>query len=204
MKDIIQKVKHLFIVLLNFLKKLITKFEGKHFFTGVKNIFSKSYFNKFDDLKIKYKKDPKKALVLIFSIVIAFSILVGSSYAYLTYISKTNNKVTISAGTLALSFENEANAISLSNGLPQEDKEALQNNEEYEFTITNKGTLDSNFKITLDNTCTVGKSYTIEGESVTVDKCIPNKYIKYRKGGSIMDELKRFLAKESNLTLSLL
>ena len=178
MKDIIQKVKHLFIVLLNFLKKLITKFEGKHFFTGVKNIFSKSYFNKFDDLKIKYKKDPKKALVLIFSIVIAFSILVGSSYAYLTYISKTNNKVTISAGTLALSFENEANAISLSNGLPQEDKEALQNNEEYDFTITNKGTLDSNFKITLDNTCTVGKSYTIEGESVTVDKCIPNKYIK--------------------------
>ena len=178
MKDIIQKVKHLFIVLLNFLKKLITKFEGKHFFTGVKNIFSKSYFNKFDDLKIKYKKDPKKALVLIFSIVIAFSILVGSSYAYLTYISKTNNKVTISAGTLALSFENEANAISLSNELPQEDKEALGKNEEYDFTITNKGTLDSNFKITLDNTCTVGKSYTIEGESVTVDKCIPNKYIK--------------------------
>ena len=70
----------------------------------IKGLFSKSYFNKFDDLKIKYKKDPKKALVLIFSIVIAFSILVGSSYAYLTYISKTNNKVTISAGTLALSF----------------------------------------------------------------------------------------------------
>ena len=61
---------------------------------------------KFNKIKVKYKKDKKKLIVAILAIVVLSSLVVGSSYAYLTYVSKTNNDVTISAGTLALTFQN--------------------------------------------------------------------------------------------------
>ena len=136
-------------------------------------------FNKtFDNLKIKYKKDPKKFIVLAASILVAFSLVIGSSYAYLTYISKTNSITTIEAGTLALNFKNETNSISLNNALPIKDEEGLEGEEEYEFTIENTGSLPASYVITLDNTCVAGKSYTIDGTSINADICIPINYIK--------------------------
>ena len=136
-------------------------------------------FNKtFDNLKIKYKKDPKKFIVLAASILVAFSLVIGSSYAYLTYISKTNSITTIEAGTLALNFKNETNSISLNNALPIKDEEGLEGKEEYEFTIENTGSLPASYVITLDNTCVAGKSYTIDGTSINADICIPINYIK--------------------------
>ena len=143
------------------------------------NIIKRKKFNKkFENLKIKYKKDPKKYIVLATSILLALSLLVGTSYAYLTYISKTENEVTIEAGTLSLTFENETNSITLENALPQQDEEALEQNEEYSFTIKNNGSLAASYKITLDNTCTLDKTYTINGASITPDKCTPDSHIK--------------------------
>jgi len=104
--------------------------------------------------------------------------LIGSSYAYLTYISKTNNSVVIKAGTLALNFKNQSNSITLNNALPISDKDGLSNTNEYEFTVENTGTINANYKIRLDNTCVIDKTFTVNGENIKPDKCIPNKYIK--------------------------
>ncbi|MGN0992652.1 MAG: hypothetical protein ACI4PE_01750, partial [Bacilli bacterium] len=143
-----------------------------------KGLFRKKFVNKFDDLKIKYKKDPKKFVVVATGLLLAFSTLVGSSYAYLTYVSKTANSTTISAGTLAMIIKNESNAITLNNALPQKDSDGLANSSEYTFSIENTGSIPAQFKVTLDNTCTQGKSYTVGGATVKADKCIPNEYIK--------------------------
>ncbi|MGM9879411.1 MAG: hypothetical protein ACI31R_05270 [Bacilli bacterium] len=116
--------------------------------------------------------------MLIMAILGLFSCLIGSSYAYLTYVSKTNNSTIISAGTLAMNFKSESNAITLSSALPQKDSDALSNNLEYEFTIENTGSISASYKVTLDNTCVQNKEYTINGEVVKADLCIPNEYIK--------------------------
>ena len=109
--------------------------------------FRKKFVDKFDDLKIKYKKDPKKFVVVATGLLLAFSTLVGSSYAYLTYVSKTANSTTINAGTLAMVFKNESNSITLNNALPQKDSDGLANSSEYEFTIENTGSIPAQFKI---------------------------------------------------------
>ena len=138
------------------------------------NIFKR----KFNDLKVKYKKDPKKSLLFISSLLLALALLCGTSYAYLTYIGKTGNTTLIEAGTLALTFKNESNAIVLDNAVPQSDEDAINNNKEYEFDITNTGSIPANYVITLDNTCTTSRRYTINEEVISPDKCIPNEYIK--------------------------
>ena len=138
----------------------------------------KKFSKKFDDLKIKYKKDPKKYIVMASCILLALALLGGTSYAYLTYISKTGNNTVIEAGTLALTFLNESNAITLDNAVPQQDNNALEENTEYTFSVKNNGSLAASYKITLDNTCTLDKTYSINGESVKPDTCIPDSHIK--------------------------
>ena len=65
-----------------------------------------SFSKKFDNLKIKYKKNPKVFIAMIICIAFAGLSLVGSSYALLTYVSKTGKITTINAGNLALDFYN--------------------------------------------------------------------------------------------------
>ena len=138
----------------------------------------KKFSKKFDDLKIKYKKDPKKYIVIASCLLLALALLGGTSYAYLSYVSKTGNTTVIEAGTLALTFANESNAIILDNAVPQQDNNALEENTEYTFSIKNNGSLAASYKITLDNTCTLDKTYSINGESVKPDTCIPDSHIK--------------------------
>ena len=137
-----------------------------------------NFSKKFDNLKIKYKKNPKLFIAMIICLVFAGFSLIGSSYALLTYVSKTGKVTTINAGNLALDFYNESDAISLDDALPQQDKDALEKNSEYTFTLKNNGSLNANYVITLNNTCSTSKSYTINGSSVTPTKCIPDDYIK--------------------------
>ena len=137
-----------------------------------------SFSRKFDNLKVKYRKNPKIFIAMIICLVFAGFSLVGSSYALLTYVSKTGKVTTINAGTLALDFYNESDAISLDDALPQQDNDALEKNSEYTFTLKNNGSLNANYVITLNNTCSTSKSYTINGSSITPTKCIPDDYIK--------------------------
>ena len=144
----------------------------------ISSVTSKSFSDKFKNLKVKYKQDPKKFIVATFAILVAFSMLIGSSYAYLSYVSKTDNSTTITAGTLALNFKNESNSITLSNALPEKDNLGLENSAEYEFTIENIGSLPATYRVTLDNTCLTTKTYSINGEDITPSTCIPNEFIK--------------------------
>ena len=129
----------------------------------------KHFNNRFKSLQIKYKKDPKKFIILASSIFVMLAMVIGSSYAYLTTTSKTNNSVTINAGTLALTFQNEANVINIENAVPMTDKEGLAQEQEYSFDIRNTGSIPAQYTITLNNTCSV------EGN---IDVCIPDQYIK--------------------------
>ena len=146
--------------------------------TKFKSFFKRSFNSKFNNLKIRYKKDPKKGLALVLAIVALFSTLVGSSYAYLQYVSKTNNSTVINAGTLALTFKGSSNSIMLNGALPQSDSDGLANSAEYEFSIENTGSIPANYRLTLDNVCSTSSSYSIDGTSVTPSLCIPNEYIK--------------------------
>ena len=137
--------------------------------TKMKSGFGKSFIKKFKNLQIRYKKDKRKTLVALAAILAMFSVVCGSSYAYLTYVSKTNNSVTISLGSLALIFQNEENAITLQNAVPVKDSVGLESDKEYSFKVKNTGTIPANYTITLDNICTLGSG---------VDTCIPDEYIK--------------------------
>ena len=139
---------------------------------------SSKYIEKLDNIKIKYKKDPKKFAILASSFLLLLSLIIGTSFAALSYLSQTANNTTIEAGTLALELKNESNQISLDEALPQSDKDAIKNNSEYTFTVKNKGSLKSNYKVILENTCTTNTEYEINGSKVKPDKCIPNEYIK--------------------------
>ena len=123
----------------------------------------------FNDFKVKYKKDKKKYLVAMSALCAILSMTMGSSYAYLTYVSETEHTVVIDAGELALSFYNEQNIISVQNAVPVKDQVGLASDQEYSFDVKNNGTIPAIYKITLDNTCTTG---------ATVDVCIPDEYIK--------------------------
>ncbi len=131
------------------------------------NVTSKR--KRFDSFKIRYKKDKKKYLVAISALCAMLSMTMGSSYAYLKYVSKTNNTVVLDAGTLALTFQNEQNIISLENAVPVKDQVGLQQEQEYSFDIRNNGTIPASYTITLDNICTTGNG---------IDACIPDEYIK--------------------------
>ena len=144
----------------------------------IKRFFSRNFSNKFKNLKIKYKKDPKKFAVVTLGLLVAFSALIGSSYAYLTYISKTNSSTVINAGTLALVFKNGSNAITLDGALPMKDSDGLNSKDIYEFSIENTGSISATYRVTLDNTCSLGKSYEVGGASVTPNICIPDNYVK--------------------------
>ena len=137
-----------------------------------------SFSRKFDNLKVKYRKNPKIFIAMIICLVFAVFSLIGSSYALLTYVAQTGKVTTISAGTLALDFYNESDAITLNDALPQQDNDALSKNSEYTFTLKNNGSLNANYVVSLNNTCSTSKSYTINGSSVTPTKCIPDQYIK--------------------------
>ena len=127
----------------------------------IKRFFSRNFSNKFKNLKIKYKKDPKKFAVVTLGLLVAFSALIGSSYAYLTYISKTNSSTVINAGTLALVFKNDSNAITLDGALPMKDSDGLNSKDIYEFSIENTGSISATYRVTLDNTWYIEKIYKI-------------------------------------------
>ena len=124
---------------------------------------------RFDTFRMKYKKDKKKYMVIMVAMLIMLSTVVGTSYAYLRGISKTNNSVVISAGTIALTLQNDENVLDISNAVPMSDEDGLAQSTEYSFDVKNNGTIPAVYTITLDNTCEAGNG---------IDLCIPDQYIK--------------------------
>ena len=139
-------------------------------------------------------------------------LLIGSSMAYLIFEAKGTTQ-TISAGTLQLSYTNESEAVSLNNAVPQSNEQGL-NNDTYSITLTNTSTIKSYYELSLNNNCTVGNSYTINGSSIKADVCIPNNYIKVavktnndedytiKNGGNVI--LKGYLEAKENISFEMI
>ncbi|MEG1900543.1 MAG: hypothetical protein RR161_03225 [Bacilli bacterium] len=78
-------------------------------------------------------------------------LLLGTSYALFSNVVLGNKNQVIKTGTLIVTFLNEGNAINLNNGIPITDLEG-ESTTPYTFTIKNTGTLEQNYKITIDET----------------------------------------------------
>ena len=171
-----------------------------------------NFFKKFEKLKVKYKTNKKRILSITITAVGIACLLIGSSMAYLIFEAQGTTQ-TISAGTLQLSYTNESEAIILNNAVPQSDEQGLNNNT-YSITLTNTSTIKSYYELSLNNNCTVGNSYTINGSSVTANVCIPNNYIKVavktskdedytiKNGGNVI--LKGYLEAKENISFEMI
>ena len=171
-----------------------------------------NFFKKFEKLKVKYKTNKKRILSITITAVGIACLLIGSSMAYLLF-EASGTTQTISAGTLQLSYTNESEAIILNNAVPQSDEQGLNNNV-YSITLTNTSTIKSYYELSLNNNCTVGNSYTVNGSSVTANVCIPNNYIKVavktsndenytiKNGGNII--LKGYLEAKENISFEMI
>ncbi len=171
-----------------------------------------NFFKKFEKLKVKYKTNKKRILSITVTAVGIACLLIGSSMAYLIFEAQGTTQ-TISAGTLQLSYTNESEAVSLNNAVPQSNEQGL-NNDTYSITLTNTSTIKSYYELSLNNNCTVGNSYTINGSSVTANVCIPNNYIKVavktsndedytiKNGGNVI--LKGYLEAKENISFEMI
>ena len=171
-----------------------------------------NFFKKFEKLKVKYKTNKKRILSITITAVGIACLLIGSSMAYLIF-EASGTTQTISAGTLQLSYTNESEAIILNNAVPQSDEQGLNNNV-YSITLTNTSTIKSYYELSLNNNCTVGNSYTVNGTSVTANVCIPNNYIKVavktnkdedytiKNGGNVI--LKGYLEAKENISFEMI
>ena len=171
-----------------------------------------NFFKKFEKLKVKYKTNKKRILSITITAVGIACLLIGSSMAYLLF-EASGTTQTISAGTLQLSYTNESEAIILNNAVPQSDEQGLNNNV-YSITLTNTSTIKSYYELSLNNNCTVGNSYTVNGSSVTANVCIPNNYIKVavktsndedytiKNGGNVI--LKGYLEAKENISFEMI
>ena len=171
-----------------------------------------NFFKKFEKLKVKYKTNKKRILSITVTAVGIACLLIGSSMAYLLF-EASGTTQTISAGTLQLSYTNESEAIILNNAVPQSDEQGLNNNV-YSITLTNTSTIKSYYELSLNNNCTVGNSYTVNGTSVTANVCIPNNYLKVavktnkdedytiKNGGNVI--LKGYLEAKENISFEMI
>ena len=171
-----------------------------------------NFFKKFEKLKVKYKTNKKRILSITVTAVGIACLLIGSSMAYLLF-EASGTTQTISAGTLQLSYTNESEAIILNNAVPQSDEQGLNNNV-YSITLTNTSTIKSYYELSLNNNCTVGNSYTVNGSSIKADVCIPNNYIKVavktnkdedytiKNGGNVI--LKGYLEAKENISFEMI
>lgn len=145
--------------------------------TKIKNQ-RENYVEKLDKIKPKNFKKRRYALIIVCLAIISSAFVVSSSFANLTSTSNTPSTSKIEAGVLNLDFSKGNEAITLTNALPQTDNDALVNNNEYQFTITNTGNIPNNYSLNLNNTCSQTQKYKINHKEVTPDLCIPNYYIK--------------------------
>lgn len=124
---------------------------------------SANKYRKVDISHENIKKENIKAYKgIIFFSLILLTIVVGTSYALFSTVRTSKKTVEVEAGTFKISFL-ESNYINLINTYPMTDEEGL-NTEGYRFTITNEGTLNGKYNISLE-----------ESEENTLDKS----YVKY-------------------------
>ena len=108
----------------------------------------------------KYNK--KEYTKIAFLGILLFTIICGTSYAFLSQVITSKKTVEVTAGTFVINFK-EKNTINLKNAVPMTDQEGM-NTESYVFSVNNTGSLDAKYDISLE-----------ENSNNTLDR----KYVKY-------------------------
>lgn len=109
----------------------------------------------------------KSKSVVFVLLVVAIIMLMGLSYAWYQLTLNGNNPITITTGTLEVSYSESDGVINLTNAEPMSDEEGMSTNP-YTLTITNTGNLASSYTIYADDT-------SISSEATR----IPSEYVKY-------------------------
>ena len=115
----------------------------------------------------------KKYWYLLF-LVIAITLIIGTSYALLTKnIVGSSNKVIYKVGDLDVKLDDSSSKdISLTNAIPQEDSEGLSS-EPYSFLLINNGTTDLKYTIYLED------DKEAKNKCGTDCELVPYKFIRY-------------------------
>lgn len=127
-------------------------------------------------MKIFRKLKNKKNAYIIVGILIFSVAIISVSYAIFNVVVYGNKNNTIKAGKLSLTMdEKTSEGIKLINAVPVSDETGLKN-DPYEFTLTNNGSINSDYSIYLDD---------INSDSDAVH--MSSDYIKYelRKGNDV-------------------
>ena len=83
-----------------------------------------------------------KKYALIFLILLAIILLIGTSYALLRSSSRGENTYVMNVGLLEVTFQDsETNNLNLENAVPMTDNEGMNQSNELTFTIKNTGDL---------------------------------------------------------------
>ncbi len=77
-------------------------------------------------------------------------VFIGSSYAYITVVSKQQESNVVEVGTLKLSYDDEDKLLNVNDAFPMSDEDGLKQ-EPYTFTVTNTGSLGASYKVLLEN-----------------------------------------------------
>jgi len=97
---------------------------------------------------IMFKNDKKRTLIMLL-VVGVLVVLVGASYAFITFVIDGQKQVIVNAGVLDLIF-NEGNELTLAGELPMYDEVGMIK-EPFTFSLTNNSPIEVNYKLKLVN-----------------------------------------------------
>ena len=126
--------------------------------------------NRYDISLTKMAK--RELLITLISILGVTMLSIGSAFAIFTVSNESADYNVLKAGTLDIDFGEDTSTISLTNSYPLSDTDGLAS-DPYTFTITNTGTLDAYYTVSLLD----------DDEMIAADNCSENQlnkdYIKY-------------------------
>ena len=108
--------------------------------------------NRYRTVTIDHKKTYSRSKIevkkITFLTVFLLCLTIGTSYAFLTQVITGTKVLSIVSGTFKIDF-NDGNEINIENAQPITNEEGL-NTDGYTFTITNNGSIDAKYKVTLE------------------------------------------------------
>lgn len=97
--------------------------------------------------KRRLEKDTQKLFFLAFTLIL----IIGGSYAWMTFTITSETEQFIKAGSLNMVFDDTAGSgITLGNTVPMSDARGLKT-KEYTFTLENRSSMDTDYTIYLDD-----------------------------------------------------
>ena len=125
----------------------------------------------------------RQTLVMIFSVLVVFLAMSGTSYAIFSSINQSEDYNGVKVGNLQITYKDESGAVSLANAFPMSDEDGLKS-QAYSFSIQNTGSLATSYSVKL-----LDDQAVIDGEeksdSEMVDKLLDKNNIKVSVNGDV-------------------